>query len=66
MQVCLQFEHFAPFRVQRLVLRVRLNILVDDVEGAERVALAVHVGRGEAFTAHHFHLQPADVVDVLQ
>lgn len=48
---CLQVERAIPLWLQRLVLGVRLHPAVDQLQHAERVALAVEVGRQQVLGA---------------
>ena len=62
--VHVQLEHLAPFRIERLVLGVRLNVLIDELNGAQWVAFAVQVSRSEALGSNHFDLQAANVIQI--
>lgn len=62
----LQFEHFAPLGVERLVFGVSLHVLIDELQHTERIALAVYVGRGESLGTQDFHLQPTNIVEVVE
>ena len=54
MQKNLQGEDFLPARRQRLVLGLRLQSCVDQLEHAKGVALAAQVGRRQALSPEHF------------
>jgi hypothetical protein len=50
----LQGEDFLPARRQRLVLGLRLQSRVDQLEHAKGVALATQVGRRQTLSPEHF------------